>query len=180
MTRASRAPARCAALGAGLLALASGLACAAYAPRRPAPPALAVARPLLRISERAAQGDARRRASMQLVLDGLTEETLGHAANARARYDDALKLDPNNPYVALALARSEIFGGDADRGLAQLERYEALAPAEALAAAHVAGLRGAALARLGQSGLARPYLEEARSLAPSVWGDARLDARELR
>jgi tetratricopeptide (TPR) repeat protein len=139
-----------------------------------------VARPPLRISERAPEGDARRRASLQLVLDGLTEEVLGHPQTALSRYDDALKLDPNNPYVALALARHEIFAGDPDRGLAQLDRYEALESRDVLALAHVAGLRGAALARLGQSALARPYLEEARTLAPGVWGDARLDARELR
>jgi Flp pilus assembly protein TadD len=99
---------------------------------------------------------------------------------AVARYEDALKVDANNPFAALAFARYEIFAGDADRGLAYLDRYEALAGARSDAAAHVSGLRGAALARLGQVGLAHPYLEEARSLAPTIWADARLDARELR
>lgn len=161
------------------LAFGFGAACASVGILRPPPPE-AIARPPLRISERAVEGDARRRASMQLVVDGITEEVRGHVETALSRYDDALKLDPNNPYVALAMARHEVFDGDPDRGLAQLDRYEALAPRDALAAAHVAGLRGAAFMRLGQSALARPYLEEARALAPSVWGDARLDARELR
>lgn len=165
--------------GLAALCVCASLACAVSAPRPP-PPAPAIAQPALRISERAAEGDARRRASQQLVLDGLTEEILGHPDTARARYDDALKLDPNNPWVALALARSEIFGGDADRGLAQLDRYESLAPQERRSGAHVAGLRGAALARLGKAELARPYLQEARTLAPAIWGDGRLDARELR
>ena len=138
-----------------------------------------VARPALRIGTLASEGDARRRASMQLVLDGLASEMRGASREALARYEDALKIDANNPSASLAFARYEIFAGDAARGLAHLDRYETLAGASA-AAEHVAGLRGAALARLGKPGLARPYLEEARALAPSVWGDARLDARELR
>jgi tetratricopeptide (TPR) repeat protein len=140
----------------------------------------AVILPALRISAAAQDGDARRRASTQLVLDGLASEAAGNTREAVARYEDALKVDANNPLAALAFARFEIFAGDADRGLAHLDRYEALAGSRADAAAHVAGLRGAALLRLGKRGLALPYLEEARSLAPTVWGDARLDARELR
>lgn len=143
------------------------------------PPPPLVARAAFRVSAQAHAGDARRRASTQLVLDGLASELRGSAREAIAHYEDALKIDANNPFVALAFARNEVFGGDADRGLAQLDRYEALAGAGA-DAAHVAGLRGAALLRLGKRALGLPYLEEARALAPTVWGDGRLDARELR
>jgi tetratricopeptide (TPR) repeat protein len=136
-------------------------------------------RPALRIGEAAGEGDARRRASTQLVLEGLASEMGGRAHEAAARYGDALRVDANNPLAALAFARFEIFAGSADRGLAHLDRYAALAGPSA-DAAHLAGLRGAALARLGKSALAAPYLEEARALAPGVWGDGRLDARELR
>lgn len=152
-------------------------ACAvAPAPRAATAP---IAQPALRVSALASDGDARRRASTQLVLYGLASEMRGSLREALARYEDALKVDANNPSASLAFARYEIFVGDADRGLAHLDRYEALAGARA-SLAHVAGLRGAALAKLGKRALARPYLEEARALAPSVWGDARLDARELR
>ncbi len=155
---------------------AAALACATATPRPVTPPPAAA----LRLSELAAAGDARRRASTQLVLDGLDAEVLGRGAEAQPRYEDALKVDPNNPLAYLALARHEIFGGDPDRGLADLDRFEALAPASESTAAHVAGLRGAALAALGKPTLAQPFLDEARALAPAQWGDARLDARELR
>jgi tetratricopeptide (TPR) repeat protein len=134
----------------------------------------------LRVSTLAQDGDARRRASTQLVLDGLAIETRGGARDAVARYEDALKVDANNPLASLALARFEVFAGDPDRGLAHLDRYAALAGGRSDAAAHLAGLRGAALAKLGKRALAAPYLEEARALAPAVWADGRLDPSELR
>jgi tetratricopeptide (TPR) repeat protein len=166
--------------------VARGLACALIVvasacrvtPRTPA----AVAPPpyvVLRVTAAAQDGDARRRASTQLVLDGLASELRGNTREAAVRYGDALRVDANNPLASLAFARLEIFAGDADRGLAHLDRYASLA-GEHADAAHVAGLRGAALARLGKRALAAPYLQEARTLAPSVWDDAQLDARELR
>lgn len=147
---------------------------------RTAPPPVPALLPALRVSGAAHEGDARRRASTQLVLDGLASEMRGSPREAVAHYEDALKVDANNPLAALAFARFEVFAGDADRGLAHLDRFEALAGARADAAAHIAGLRGAALARLGKRALALPYLEEARALSPTLWGDAQLDARELR
>jgi tetratricopeptide (TPR) repeat protein len=164
-----------------LAALALAGACSApLRPARPAPTPAPTPQPTLRIGAAAQEGGARRRASTQLVLDGLASEMRGDAREATVRFEDALKVDATNPLASLAFARSEIFGGDVDRGLAHLDRFEALAGARAGAAAHVAGLRGAALMRLGKRALALPYLEEARALAPDVWGDARLDARELR
>jgi Flp pilus assembly protein TadD len=159
-----------------VLALAVLASCVTQRTSRTAAPS---ARPALRIGAAAAEGDARRRASTQLVLDGLALEIDGSSPAAAARYGDALRVDPNNPLAELALARFEIFSGDADRGLAHLDRYGALAGASA-DPAHLAGLRGAALARLGKPALAQPYLDEARALAPAEWGDGRLDPRELR
>ncbi len=164
------------ALTSAVLAFSS--ACAVTS--RPAPAVAPALRPALRIGASAQEGDARRRASTQLVLDGLASEMRGDAREATARFEDALKVDANNPLAALAFARSEIFDGDVERGLAHLDRFEALGGARSGAQAHVAGLRGAALMRLGKRALALPYLEEARALAPAVWGDARLDPRELR
>ena len=170
-----RRSARLAVLACALLALASGCIVTPRTTEVVAP----VRPPALRISGVAQEGDARRRASTQLVLDGLASEMRGSGREAAARYGDALRVDANNPFAALAFARFEIFAGDADRGLAHLDRYAALAGAGA-DAAHLSGLRGAALARLGKRALAQPYLQEASALAPAVWGDARLDARELR
>lgn len=167
-------------LASALAAAALAMASACTVAPRVAPAAPPTLRPALRIAAAAQEGDARRRASTQLVLEGLASEMRGDAREAIARYEDALKVDANNPLASLAFARSEIFAGDVDRGLAHLDRFEALAGARADAAAHVAGLRGAALMRLGKRALALPHLEEARALAPALWGDARLDARELR
>jgi tetratricopeptide (TPR) repeat protein len=175
--RAPRPVAAAFACVALVLVFAFANACAVAPARRAA--TAPIAQPALRISALASDGDARRRASTQLVLDGLASEMRGSLREALARYEDALKVDGNNPSASLAFARYEIFVGDADRGLAHLDRYEALAGARA-SLAHVAGLRGAALAKLGKRALARPYSEEARALAPSVWGDGRLDPRELR
>jgi Tfp pilus assembly protein PilF len=169
-----RARAVAAALACALVALASACAMTsrgAAARSAPAP---------LRVSALAQDGDARRRASTQLVLDGLAVETRGSERDAVARYEDALKVDANNPLASLALARFEIFEGNPDRGLAHLDRYAALTGGRSDAAAHLAGLRGAALAKLGKRALAAPYLEEARALAPEVWADGRLDPAELR
>lgn len=177
IAKAPRSP-RSAARAVACALLAIGSACMTAQP--PSPVVAPAPRPALRIRDIALEGDARRRASTQLVVDALDSEMRGDARIAVARYEDALKIDANNPFAALAFARFEVFAGDADRGLAYLDRYEALAGARADSAAHVAGLRGAALARLGKRALALPYLEEASALAPTVWGDQRLDARELR
>jgi tetratricopeptide (TPR) repeat protein len=176
--RSARRPRARLAAAVGLAGLVGATGACAVRPRTQAGVA-PTATTALRVGAAAQEGDARRRASTQLVLDGLASEMRGAPRDAVARYEDALKVDANNPLAALAFARFEIFAGDAERGLAHLDRYAALA-GERADAAHVAGLRGAALARLGQRALAQPYLQEARTLAPAVWGDARLDARELR
>ncbi|MDX1390309.1 MAG: hypothetical protein R3344_14055, partial [Acidobacteriota bacterium] len=111
---------------------------------------------------------------------GLESDDAGRGAEATDRYQRALQVDSTNPYAWLALARHEVFEGDPERGLDYLDKAQALLGRDEAATAHVAGLRGAALVALGRPGLGRPYLEEARALAPGVWGDGKLDAAELR
>lgn len=134
----------------------------------------------LHLSRVAGAGDAARRASMRLVLAGLDADAAGRSAEASSRYERALQVDATNPYAWLALARQEVFEGDPDRGLDHLDKAEALLAGEPDAAAHIAGIRGAGLLAVGQPALAAPFLREARELAPPIWADGKLDARELR
>ena len=101
-------------------------------------------------------------------------------AEASSLYERALQVDPTNPYAWLALARQEVFEGDPERGLAQLDKAEALLGSDETAAAHLAGIRGAALLAVGQPEMAEPFLREARERAPELWVDGKLDAAELR
>jgi len=136
----------------------------------------------LRISQRVGQGDASRRASLRLVLDGLDAEVARDAPRARSLYQRALQVDPTNPYAFLALARQAAEKGHIPLGLTYLQQAAAwLAedPAREAARVHLEGLRGALLRQQGApEGLA--LLRHAAELAPGVWGDGRLDARELR
>jgi tetratricopeptide (TPR) repeat protein len=134
----------------------------------------------LTLSRVVTEGDPARRASMRLVMGGLQSDEAGRGAEASSRYQRALQVDPNNPYAWLALARQEVFEGDPQRGLAHLDKAQALLGADERATAHLVGLRGAALVEVGQPGLGRPFLQEARELAPDVWSDGKLDAAELR
>jgi tetratricopeptide (TPR) repeat protein len=134
----------------------------------------------LRLSRVAGTGDPARRASMRLVLSGLDADEAGRSAEASSHYERALQVDPTNPYAWLALARQEVFEGDPDRGLANLDKAETLLASDEAAAAHLAGIRAAGLRAVGQPGLAEPFLREARERAPAAWADGKLDAAELR
>jgi len=117
---------------------------------------------------------------MRLVLSGLDADEGGRSAEASSLYERALQVDPTNPYAWLALARQEVFEGDPDRGLANLDKAETLLSSDQAAAAHLAGIRAAGLRAVGQPGLAEPFMREARERAPAVWADGKLDAAELR
>ena len=136
-----------------------------------------------RLSQVASAGDPARRASQRLVLQGLDEDER-ESASAVSSYERALQVDPTNPYAYLALARYYVEWGEPERALAFLDKTEALLGIEADPSlgveAHLDGLRGAALLELGRSAEARPLLSRARTLAPGVWADGRLDADELR
>jgi tetratricopeptide (TPR) repeat protein len=138
----------------------------------------------LRISEIEQLGDARRRASMRLVVEGLDAEIASMPQRALSRYQRAIQSDSGNPFVYLALARYYTEIVDPERALEHLDRAQSLLdPDGALyrgAEPHLRGLRGRALAEMGRSADAQQLLAQARRLAPAVWGDGRLDASELR
>jgi tetratricopeptide (TPR) repeat protein len=119
-----------------------------------------------------------------LVVEGLDAEIASTPQRALSRYQRAIQIDPGNPFVYLVLARYYAAIADPESALEHLDRAQSLLdPDGALyrrAESHLLGLRGWALAETGRSAGAEPLLSEARRLAPSVWGDGRLDASELR
>lgn len=150
----------------------------ALLPRSPAP-----LPPAMRISDFVEHGTPKRRASTRLVLLGLEAGMERRPAEALGFYDRALQLDPNNPMAYLALARHEIFeGSSAEQALVFLDQAETMLGRQANTpgiAVHLAGLRGAALAAVGEAGRAAPYLQQAMEGA-LVWADGVLSAGELR
>jgi tetratricopeptide (TPR) repeat protein len=138
----------------------------------------------LRLSELVNEGDAARRASMRLTLEGLDEDAAGQFDQARASFEQGLRVDPLNPYAYLALARHYAQGPYPERAESYLQQTESLLTAQDQlddrVQAHITGLRGEALWTQGYSAEASPYLRHARRLAPGVWADGRLDAAELR
>jgi len=138
----------------------------------------------LRLHEIAGEGDAARRASQRLVLQGLDSDVQGNTLLARRSYERALQVDANNPFAYLALARQAVEGGDGTAALEYLDQAELLLGAEGRRSPrvepHLAGLRGAALRERGDANGARPLLAEAWDRAPAVWDDGQLSADELR
>lgn len=139
---------------------------------------------VLRISELEYVGDARHQASMRLVVEGLDAELAASPQRALSRYERAIQIDPSNPFAYLVLARYYAALADSERALQHLDRAQSLLdPSTSVyrsAEPHLLGLRGWALAEAGRSADADPLLADARRLAPSVWGDGRLAASELR
>lgn len=137
----------------------------------------------LHLHEIAGEGDAARRASQRLVLQGLASDAKGDARLGRRSYERALQVDANNPFAYLALARQAVEGGDATSALEYLEQAELLLDADELRSPrvepHLAGLRGAALLAQGDK-RGGELLAQASELAPSVWEDGQLSAEELR
>ena len=166
----------CAACVVALVALVGPTGCAIRGP-------VIEPTPTLHLSEIAA-GDAIRRASLQLVIDGLDADARGDGRLARGFYARALQVDSSNPYVYLALACHHAEGGNAPLVLAHLARSEELLDVTELesprVAVHFDGLRGVALRLEGRIEDSEPLLERAASAAPSVWGDGALGASELR
>ena len=80
----------------------------------------------LRISDIADQGDAERRASQQLVLDGLDSDINLLPDVALRQYETAIQVDPTNPYGYLAIARHHVDSEDPRRALPFLDQSEAL------------------------------------------------------
>jgi len=138
----------------------------------------------LRISEVASEGDARRRASTQLVLEGLDAELDGNPDEAEARFARATQLDSTNPYAYLALARHRAEGTDPESALPLLDQAAMRLDADDLrtpgADVHLEGIRGAVLYATGRYADGALLLQKAHRAAPSIWSDGRLDPGELR
>ena len=137
-----------------------------------------------RIEEVAKDGDAIRRASTRLVLDGLASDVAGDAERALSQYERAVQIDAGNPYAYLALARYHVEQRDGGRALAYLDRaqvlFESLAIDSPGVETHLIGLRGNTLQLQGRILEGDALLRRAARRAPDVWGDGRLAADELR
>ena len=157
------------------LLAAHGLACAGLG---------AADRQVERVEDVANDGDAMRRASTRLVLDGLASDAGGNAERALSQYERAAQVDSGNPYAYLALTRYHVEQRDGGRALAYLDRaqvlFESLAIGSPRVEAHLVGLRGNALQLQGRILEGDALLRQAARRAPDVWGDGRLDADELR
>lgn len=138
----------------------------------------------VRVSQLTEEGDAARRASMRLVVEGLDADELGQVDRAQARYQRALSVDVTNPYAYLAIARHHIEAGEPDLALQFLERADSLLRMNGDVAdeieVHLEGLRGAALYDAQDFEAGALLLDRARQKAPRVWGDGTLEAEELR
>ena len=136
----------------------------------------------LRVSDAVLDGDATRRASLRLVLQGLDQDDDGRAATARSSYERAIQLDPTNPYAYLALARHDVDAERWNSALEALDQAELLFGSEAAPGveAHIAGLRGAARLGKGYGADAELLLDRATRISPEAWADGRLSAEELR
>lgn len=164
---------------ASLRLLACALAALVGCALRIAPPQREAA---LHLSDAVQTGDATRRASMRLLLQGLDEDGAGRVDAALSSYERAIQIDATNPYAYLALARHEVEAAHWNRAREALDQAQLLFGEEDAPGveAHLAGLRGAVEAGKGYGAEAEPLLERASRLAPSVWADGRLSAEELR
>jgi tetratricopeptide (TPR) repeat protein len=146
------------------------------------------------VSDFADRGDAARRASTRLVIEGLDADTAAalytgkdsamELRRAQGSYERAIQVDPTNPYAYLALARHHLDGGDATEAANLVDQSAALFEGEGLRSPEVEvqliGLRGLSFDAQGRPGEAELYLHRAGALAPGVWGDGYLSAEELR
>ncbi len=138
----------------------------------------------LRISEVVEEGDATRRASLRLVLEGLSRDARAEPRRALGLYERAIQVDPTNPFAYLAIARHHADGDDPAHALEYLNQAEILFRSEydesPRVEPHLAGLRAVVLNASGRRREAGPLLARARAAAPEVWSDGRLTAAELR
>lgn len=145
-------------------------------PSPPAPP----------LTAHAALGryDARRDASLRLVIEGLDAESAGDATRGLAIYQRAVRLDPTNPIAYLALARHHVATGRPEEASAFLDQARVLFESEGELGASVdvwgIGLRAWIDRAEGHDAEANSRFEAARALAPDIWGDELLSADELK
>jgi len=128
--------------------------------------------------------DSTRDASLRLVIAGLDEDESGQPARALASYQRAIRVDPTNPFAFLALARHHLEDGSLDEASAFLDQARSLFESEQSLGPAVdvwgLGLRAGIERGRGRDDRADALFERARALSPTVWGDERLSASELR
>lgn len=138
----------------------------------------------LRLSEIVDVGDPARRASLRIIVKGLEDDTAGQAERALGTYEEAIRVDPTNPYAYLAIARHHAESDDPEWALSFLDKAGSLFRAEGGPSSrvepHLVGLRGQALYASGAIDAGLPLLQRAWTLAPDAWADGRLSADELR
>lgn len=155
-----------------------GTGCAVTGPR-----GVTHTRPL-RISDKLSEGDATRRASVRLVVEGLDADAAGLSARALSRYERAIQTDPTNPYAFLALARHNAEAERPERALALLDQAEVLLQSEGelapAAQIQIRGLRSWVMWKQTGAPESAVTLDEVAAASPEVWGDGRLSSQELR
>jgi hypothetical protein len=158
-----------------LILTGSLIGCASLGRRPPEP---------FRVSEVVEQGDAARRASVRLVLEGLDADERGAVSRALGDYDRAIQVDPSNPYAFLAVARHHVDGTEPTQALPFLDKADALLRSQdgpsPRVEVHLIGLRGEVSYLTGDVDTGVRLLEQAREMAPQVWRDGHLSAAELR
>jgi tetratricopeptide (TPR) repeat protein len=128
--------------------------------------------------------DPARDASLRLVIAGLDEDAAGRPSRALASYQRAIRVDPTNPFAFLALSRHHLEGGSLDEASAFLDQARSLFESQQTLGPSVdvwgLGLRAGIERGRGQHERADALFDRARALSPSIWGDERLSASELR
>jgi len=157
---------------------------AACAPGGRMLPTLAPTQPPLTASRAIGLYDSARDASLRLVIAGLDEDQAGRPSRALASYQRAVRVDPTNPFAFLALARHHLEGGSPQQAAAFLDQARSLFESEGGLGPEVdvwgLGLRAGIERAEGHDDRADALFERARALAPTIWGDERLSAAELR
>jgi len=153
----------------------------------PAPPSLfppPAPEPPLTASAALGRYDARRDASLRLVIAGLESDAAGEPSRALASYQRAVRLDATNPIAFLALARHHVASGDPNEASAFLDQARALFESEGEIGPAVdvfgIGLRAWIDRAEGRDLDADSRFEAARALSPEIWRDELLSADELR
>lgn len=162
----------------------SGSAGASQSRMRELIPSLLPPEPPLTASASLGRYDARRDASLRLVITGLEADSVGEAARALASYQRAVRLDATNPIAFLALARHHVAAGDPEEASAFLDQARALFEAGGQTGSAVdvfgLGLRAWIDRAEGRDAEADSRFEAARELSPQIWQDELLSADELK
>lgn len=128
--------------------------------------------------------DARRDASLRLVIAGLDADAAGDPARGLASYQRAVRLDATNPIAFLALARHHVANGDPEEASAFLDQARALFESEGELGSSVdvfgIGLRAWIDRAEGHDAEADSRFQAARELSPEIWRDELLSADEMK